>query len=446
MLVIEKTRENFMHDIFISYEHQSKSIADNIVNVLENKKIRCWYAPRDVIGDYATSICDAIENCKIFVLILNANSSNSNHCLNEVEMAYKSNIEDGSNIIIMPFRVDNNDLNRAMEYYVKRLHWIDATNRSLSLAIDEMYLKIASILGIEEEEENTYQPTIDRTENKYDSTEEYEEKRLEKQLLITKQFDQSVYAEIASKFEETVVLDVGSNDGSLIIDRLGKIEHIKKIIALEYNNSLVERANNMHDSSKFCCYQCDIEKEDFEYQLQDILKKNNIASFGIINMSMIVLHLKNPSKLFKILRKYLQKDGYIIIKDIDDGQNFAYPDEGNEFERCFKICLTNEDSGYRHSGRQIFTLLTNAGFKQIRLEKMGINTIGMDFDEKQAMFNIYFDFTLGDLAIMSKKYPNDKSVQDNYKWLSNKFSDLEDKFHENNFIFNLGMVMYTARK
>ena len=75
-------------DVFISYEHESKSIADNIVTVLEQNKIRCWYAPRDVIGDYATSIVEAIERCKIFVIILNVKSSNSIHCLNEVEQPF----------------------------------------------------------------------------------------------------------------------------------------------------------------------------------------------------------------------------------------------------------------------------------------------------------------------------------------------------------------------
>ena len=45
-----------MHDVFISYEHESKSIADNIVASLEASKIRCWYAPRDVI-DGGKRIC-----------------------------------------------------------------------------------------------------------------------------------------------------------------------------------------------------------------------------------------------------------------------------------------------------------------------------------------------------------------------------------------------------
>ena len=128
-----------MHDVFISYEHESKSIADNICSVLERNKIRCWYAPRDVIGDYATSIVDAISNTKIFVLILNENSSNSRHVLNEVEIAYK--IE--NNLTIIPFKVDNKTLSMAMEYYVKRLHWIDASDRSLDIAIDDLMKKIS---------------------------------------------------------------------------------------------------------------------------------------------------------------------------------------------------------------------------------------------------------------------------------------------------------------
>ncbi len=66
-----------MHDVFISYEHESKSIADNIVSLLERNKICCWYVPPDVIGDHASSIVEAIEQAKVFILLLNENASNS---------------------------------------------------------------------------------------------------------------------------------------------------------------------------------------------------------------------------------------------------------------------------------------------------------------------------------------------------------------------------------
>ena len=136
-----------MPDVFISYEHESKSIADNVVSVLESRRIRCWYAPRDVIGDYATSIVDAIESSKVLVLILSKTASDSPHVLNEVEIAYQKVIE--GNLTIVPFKIDDESMSRAMEYYIKRLHWIDATSKSLEAAIDNLYEMLADILQIE---------------------------------------------------------------------------------------------------------------------------------------------------------------------------------------------------------------------------------------------------------------------------------------------------------
>ena len=137
-------------DVFISYEHESKSIADNICSVLESRGVRCWYAPRDVYGDYATSIVEAIEKCKVFVLILNHNSSESPHVLNEVEMAYKRILN--GEITIIPFKVDEGILSKAMEYYVKRLHWIDAVSEPLEKSIHHLYEQLVPILGIEKSE------------------------------------------------------------------------------------------------------------------------------------------------------------------------------------------------------------------------------------------------------------------------------------------------------
>ena len=89
-------------DVFLSYEHSLKSIVDRICAELENDGIRCWYAPRDVIGDYATSIVSAIDEASVFVVLLNNESSRSPHVLNEVEMAYKRIIDKEGELTILP--------------------------------------------------------------------------------------------------------------------------------------------------------------------------------------------------------------------------------------------------------------------------------------------------------------------------------------------------------
>ena len=65
-------------DVFISYHTDSAGEAvDKIAIALESAGIKCWYAPRNVIGNYAGCIKDAIDKCKIFILVLNGESSRS---------------------------------------------------------------------------------------------------------------------------------------------------------------------------------------------------------------------------------------------------------------------------------------------------------------------------------------------------------------------------------
>lgn len=434
-----------MHDIFISYEHNSKTIADNIVNYLESRHIRCWYAPRDVIGDYATSICDAVEECKIFVLILNANSSKSDHCLNEVQMAYLKNEQDNGNIEIMPFRIDNAELNRAMQYYVQRKHWIDAANNSLEVAIGELYEKICSVLGIEHTVAVKKEVKSERFENKYDVSDAKEKRRLMTQLAISRAFDMVAYDKAVEGKSNLTVLDVGANNGSFIMDRLGNRDEVTKIIGLEYDESAVQYANE-HFAQKCSFYQCDVERVDFEDTLLDALDKNGIEYVDIINISMLILHLKNPAKLLKILRRYLKPNGKIIVKDIDDGLNFVYPDPDGKFEKVIEICSMDHDAGFRLSGRQIYTLLINAGYKDVAMENACISTAGFDYDKKQALFDTYFGFILTDMRTLAKQQPDNKELVENYEWLEENFEEIEDAYYANNLLFNIGFMIFSAGK
>lgn len=436
-----------MHDIFISYEHESKSIADNIVASLESSKIRCWYAPRDVIDGgkgYADSICDAIRNAKIFLLILSGKASNSPFVSNEVEIAYKQIIE--NKIIILPFKVDNEILSQSMEFYVKRLHWIDACNRSLDAAIEDLKNKIYSLIGITP----PLKKNIDfgqRIENKYFSLEsEFEQNRLDMQQNLFRKNDYDVYEEIIKNKCDLNILDLGCHNGDLIMNRIGSKNVIKKLIGIECDENTVLSANKKYgnDNNKFYCF--DLEEDEIEKNIINVMKENNIEEFDIVHISMLILHLKNPYLLLKRIRKLMKNDGIIFIKDIDDGLNLAYPDTYGSFARAFEICSKSEFSGYRFSGREIFTHLRKLGFKDITLKKDGINAIGMTYEEKQTLFDIYFSFIKEDYYLMMKKYFDDEKIKEEYEWYVNTYYQMEEEFLSDSFFFNLGIMIYTAKK
>lgn len=110
------------HDVFLSYPIKDKTIADTVCAKLEENGICVWIAPRDVPpgSNFAGSIVDAIDICKVFVLIWSAEANVSKHILNEVNQAFDQGI-------IIPFRIQDAQPTHAMRYYIGHTHWLDAT-------------------------------------------------------------------------------------------------------------------------------------------------------------------------------------------------------------------------------------------------------------------------------------------------------------------------------
>lgn len=113
------------HDIFISYATEDQRIAEVVCKVLEENGIACWYAPRDVpFGiDYEEAILDAIYDCRLILLILSSHSNDSAHVRREIQNACA---EDTSKPIL-PFRVENILLSKALRYYLSSAQWLDAS-------------------------------------------------------------------------------------------------------------------------------------------------------------------------------------------------------------------------------------------------------------------------------------------------------------------------------
>ena len=431
-------------DVFLSYEHSMKSVVDHICAALESDGIRCWYAPRDAVGDYATSIMNAIEEARIFVVVLNNAASESVHVLNEVENAYKRIVEKNGDLTILPFRLSNEDLSKAMEYYINRLHWIDASSQGVDNAIAELKSKVKAILSPRSDASSAQRA---RTANPYFKEDDKKEKhRLAVQQELLRNFDAELYDKIAAETDTLTVLDLGSADGSFVMDRLGRRENLGMLLGIDYDKSCVDAANSAYGSDKIAFRQGDLESDSIENVIRAFLDEKGIAGFNVINLSMVILHLQNPQKLLRIVRKFAVKNAMVIIKDIDDGFNVAYPDTDGNFEKAIKMCADSPFSGFRESGRQIPHLLHKTGFRDVRLVKCGVNTMGMDYDEREALFDTYFSIIKMDFDRLAEEVPDDKQYSEYRDWLAEHYADMEDAFLEDDFFFSLGFVLFTARR
>ena len=131
------------YDVFISYAHQDKAIADAACAKLESQGIRCWIAPRDIApsADWATSIVAAIENCHVAVLIFSAHANESKQVHREVQRAFEREKP------VVPFRIANVPPENALAYYMPSVHWLDALTPPLEQHLEELGASVQNLLS-----------------------------------------------------------------------------------------------------------------------------------------------------------------------------------------------------------------------------------------------------------------------------------------------------------
>ena len=110
------------HDVFICHSSKDRTIANAICATLEQHKIRCWIAPRDVLPgmEYAGAIVEAIASTKLTVLVFSGNSNASPHVRREIERTVSHGIP------VLPFRIEDVVPSPALEYFISDAHWLDA--------------------------------------------------------------------------------------------------------------------------------------------------------------------------------------------------------------------------------------------------------------------------------------------------------------------------------
>ena len=130
------------HDVFISYSHKDKAMADAICSRLEQDGIRCWYAPRDIRpgADWAASIIEAIESARIMVLVFTDASNASPQVLREINNAVSAGV------VLVPFKLTEAPPNKGMKYYLSTVHWLDAMNIPRESSIANLCTLVHSVL------------------------------------------------------------------------------------------------------------------------------------------------------------------------------------------------------------------------------------------------------------------------------------------------------------
>ena len=440
-----------MYDVFISYRRDGGfSPAKLLYEHLKNMGVHAFFDLEELkSGQFDTKLYRSIEESSNFLPILSRSALE--RCSNEgdwlrMEIAYALKL--GKNII--PVMLEEfewpdslpEDIRALSSYNGIRLskEYYDASVSKLVALLKNVSLPT----GVSPEKTVAYE----REGNAYifsDDKKEIRRLKIQQDLMID--FDCEVYRRVCDSYEELRVLDIGSNTGAFVMDRIVSCCKVTKLVGLEYDRGFVDSSNEAYGvPGKIRFFEQNVEDEDFADRLEEYMEQMDVDSFNVVNISMLILHLKSPFKMLKAIRRYLEKGATIIVKDIDDGFNVAYPDEDGSIQRIYNICKKSRTSGYRNSGRQIYTLLMRSGYRDVRFEKMGISTPGMDYEKRSALFDTYFSFILEELKIYVRQHPDDKRAVKDLEWYDRIYEDLEARFQDDNFFFNLGFVLFTAKK
>ena len=272
-----------------------------------------------------------------------------------------------------------------------------------------------------------------------------EKRRQQIQAQLLLKYDLPIYERLLKDRKGLVALDLGCGNGSTIMSRLGAREEVVKIIGVDRSKDLVDQANERYGGDKAKFYQLDVESEDFEEKLEEIMDENDIEAFDLINVLSLLSYLTKTSHLFKVLKKYAAPNSYIVVRNIDDGLNIAFPDEDGDFKKAMSLLQLCVSNGYRYDGRQIYNILQIRGYKDIVLENLAINTVGMTTEEKEAFFVTVFGFAKKGIKDELIAHPDSIDLQEKYQWLMQVYDKLEEKFMNPAFFLNFGFMIYTAR-
>jgi pimeloyl-ACP methyl ester carboxylesterase len=108
--------------VMISYAHEDVQSARAVCTALEASGMPCWIAPRDVRpgSQYAEAIVDAIDRCRLMVVIVSEHANASPHVSREVEHAASSGKA------ILPLRIEDVSPSKALGYFLSTAHRLDA--------------------------------------------------------------------------------------------------------------------------------------------------------------------------------------------------------------------------------------------------------------------------------------------------------------------------------
>ena len=157
------------YDVFISYSSRDQKVVEAICAYLEQHKVRCFVAYRDIPKGvvWAKAIVEALDESKMMVVVFSEEFNMSDQVDREIELASEDKKP------ILTFRISDTMFKGAKKFYLKNINWIDAFPNPENL-FDSLLNNVNKLIGT-----STLEKEVRKTEQKHIEQERLERERKE---------------------------------------------------------------------------------------------------------------------------------------------------------------------------------------------------------------------------------------------------------------------------
>lgn len=440
--------------IFLSYSH--KDTITEYITSLDNLGYNVLYDEAMSVGaDWELKARRYISSpkCKGVVVFLSTASAKSKAILRELEIAQRHNKP------LFPLVLGGNSVSEVIKSSVPK--GADENDIYISEEISSFFPPDMIYLTSSQFMDGAYQKKMINTfsswgmpqklkdakiHSTYTSERKDEFSRLKQQQRLFLDFDKGVISKLIDEKKDRVyLLDIGCNDGDLVMNRVNEFDNVS-VVGVDISLPAINRGNQKYPEEKFKGYCIDCLDDSFLDDMREIMDSQGIEGFDLVVCSMILLHLDDPYKCLKNVRKLLRSGGHIFIRDMDDGLAMSHPDPDNLVKNFNNYSRELSFTGNRTNGRDVYSFLTKCCYRDIKVIPHEITTVGQDPDFIDILYNVNFKFILAGLCQRFENNPENMEYKNSYDWGKKAFDDLEDLFHTPGYYYRMGTIVFVARR
>lgn len=432
-------------NVFISYRREGGyALARLVYECFQKVGVAAFLDLEELrAGPFNEKLYSAIEECDNFVLILPVGALD--RCVNEkdwLRLEVEHAILHKKNII--PVMVKGFEFPDTLPPSMQVLPFFNGVQASREYFDASMKKLISMLKNVKPKEGKSFvAERMDDVRYYYDEDQQ-EKHRLKTEDSLLARYEAPIVKKLLEGKKNAVCLDVNVLNTEGAMARFDYPE-VGKVIALSYSDDITNRGNAEKGERDIHFFTIHFEAEDFEDQLEACLEAAGADGIDFVCLSMAIMDFKKPFKVLQAIQNCLNDDAVMIVRDVDDGAVFAYPDKDGYFAKFQSYYVRNKYSGYRYTGRQVYAYVRKMEPRSICLEYYGINTSEMNRKDKRALFECWFSFIPNDFGRMLREDPSSQIAREVVEFCDKYYDEMNEQFFSRETLFNSGYVIYSVR-